>query len=259
MTVVGAGRATSGRLYVGTSGFSYPAWAPTFYPAGTRPDGLLAAYAARLPACELNNTYYRQPTAERIAAWVGATPARFRFALKAQRGGSLRALLADPADTLPWLLGPLERFGERLGTVLFRVPDAIEREEDRLRRLLAAWPAGIPLTFEFQHPSWERDEVLALVEDARAGWCATDLDDADPPVVRLTGPFLYLRLRRTTYSAAELAAWAGRIVPFVEAGHDVFAFFRHDERGDSALRALELGRLVAEAHGRSGATIGDDG
>jgi hypothetical protein len=32
------GRASgTGRLFVGTSGFSYAAWAPKFYPQGTRP------------------------------------------------------------------------------------------------------------------------------------------------------------------------------------------------------------------------------
>ena len=33
----------TGRLYVGTSGFSYPGWAPRFYPAGLKGDGLRAA------------------------------------------------------------------------------------------------------------------------------------------------------------------------------------------------------------------------
>ena len=28
---------TRGRLYVGTSGFAYPDWAPLFYPAGSAP------------------------------------------------------------------------------------------------------------------------------------------------------------------------------------------------------------------------------
>lgn len=249
---------TRGRLYVGTSGFSYPAWAPAFYPSGLRPDALLTSYAERLPACELNNTYYRQPTAERIAAWVAATPPGFRFVVKAQRGGSLRALLSDPDGTLPWLVGPLAGFGERLGAVLFRVPDEVGRDDGRLRALLAAWPAGVPLALEFRNESWVSDEVIALVEGAGAAWCATDLDDEDPPIVRLTGPFLYLRLRRAAYGDTELAGWAARVVPFLEAGHDVYAFLRHDDHGASALRAIDLGRLVDAALDRSGAASGVD-
>jgi len=166
----------SGTLYVGTSGFSYPDWAPAFYPPGTRADGLLPSYAARLPACELNNTYYRQPTPKRIGDWVAATPPGFRFTVKAQRGGSLRALLADPAGTLPWLIEPLRGFGDRLGSVLFRVPGEVGRDVGRLRALLDAWPVGVPVTFEFQDPSWVEDDVFELLRSAAAAVCATDLE-----------------------------------------------------------------------------------
>ena len=62
----------------------------------------------------------------------------------------------------------------------------------------------------------------------------------EPPFVRVTGPFLYLRLRRTTYSDADLDAWAARISPFLDAGLDAYAFFRHDETGISPGRAIAL-------------------
>lgn len=235
-----------GVLYTGTSGFAYPAWSPLFYPAGSRGSELLPIYAAHLRACELNNTYYRQATPERVASWAAATPDSFRFTVKAQRGGSVRALTSDPAGTIPWLTGSLAGFGSRLGSVLYRVPLEVERDDARLTALLAAWPWALPLTFEFQHASWHVDEVLRLLSDAGAAICATELDeDTAPPAVTLTGRFLYLRLRRASYEPAELAAWAARIVPFLEAGHDVFAFFRHDAEGQSALRAAELDRLVA--------------
>jgi uncharacterized protein YecE (DUF72 family) len=68
--------------------------------------------------------------------------------------------------------------------------------------------------------------------------CTTDLDDADGlPDIRRTGPFLYLRLRRTAYGEAELDAWARRLVPFLDDGMDAFVVFRHDEDGTSALVA----------------------
>ena len=68
--------------------------------------------------------------------------------------------------------------------------------------------------------------------------CATDLDDLpEPPTIRRTGRFLYLRLRRTGYDEAGLAAWAARLEPFLAAGDDAFVFFRHDADGESALRA----------------------
>jgi len=239
-----SGAAPRGRLLVGTSGFAYPDWAPLFYPAGSRGNWLLSAYAARLPAVELNNTFYRQPRPPAVWAWLAATPADFRFAVKAQRGGSMRAFGADAAQTVEWLTAPYRLFGERLGCVLYRVPENVARDDARLRALLAAWPADLPLTVEFQHPSWHADEVFGLLRDYRAALCATDLDERAAPDLRLTGRFIYLRLRRTAYSDAELAGWADRLAAFLDSGTDCFVFLRHDEHGDSALRAVTLMALL---------------
>ena len=158
----------SGRLYVGTSGFAYPDWSPRFYPAGLRGDGLLRYYASRLTACELNNTFYQQPKPAKVDAWLAATPPSFRFAVKAQRGASFRSLAVDPAESVPWLTDPLRRFGERLGTILFRVPDGVRRDDDRLAAMLAAWPRDLPLTMEFQDASWHVDEVFGALAAAGA-------------------------------------------------------------------------------------------
>lgn len=235
-----------GRLYVGTSGFAYPAWSPRFYPAGLKGDALLAHYASRLPAVELNNTFYQSPKPPKVDAWLAATPPDFRFAVKAQRGGSWRAMGGSPDVGLPWLTDPYRRFGERLGTVLFRVPDTMRRDDDRLAALLAAWPRDLPLTLEANQPSWAADEVTGLLRDAGAVLCVTERpEDADPPTIRRTGPFLYLRLRRHDYTDAELEAWRDRLEPFLDAGDDAFVFFRHDEEGRGAelaeaLLALEV-------------------
>ncbi len=242
--------AEPGRIYVGTSGFAYPRWAPVFYPPGTRGDELLGRYAERLSACELNNTFYQQPTEAKIRAWLAATPPAFRFTVKAQRGGSIRSLVADPVGSIAWLTPPYRHFGDRLGSVLFRIPGDIGRDDDRLAALLQAWPRDLPLTVECQDASWHVDEVLDLLRAAGAAWCTTELDEqAEPPSIHVTGPHLYLRLRRTAYEPDEVTAWADRITPFLAAGHDAFVFFRHDETGVSALRALELGAHVARQVG----------
>ena len=251
LTPVDAGRPTpsGGRLLAGTSGFAYPAWSPRFYPPGLRGDALLRFYASQLPACELNNTFYRQPSPAAVARWLAATPPDFRFAVKAQRSGSLGAMAGDPVARLEWLTGPLRAFGDRLGTVLFRVPDGVPADVSRLGALLGAWSRDLPLTLEFQDPSWQLDEVHGLLAAAGAALCATDLADAEEPMLRATGPWIYLRLRRPEYTAAELERWAARLLPFLEAGRDAFVFFRHDEVGRGAELALELRAAVGLAVG----------
>ncbi len=238
-----------GRLRVGTSGFAYPGWIPRFYPPGTRGDGLLRHYAGQLDAVELNNTFYQQPSAAKVAAWLAATPPDFRFSVKAQRGGSFRALATQPEPGLPWLTGPYRAFEGRLGTVLFRVPDGIGRDDARLAAMLDAWPSDLPLTVEFQDPTWHVDATLAALAAVGAVLCATDQpEDPEPPTLRRTGPFLYLRLRRHDYADGEIRAWAARLEPFLAAGDDVYVFFRHDDTG----RGPELAQaLVAATDGRS--------
>jgi uncharacterized protein YecE (DUF72 family) len=235
-----------GRAYVGTSGFSYAPWAPLFYPPGTRGDALLRAYAERLPAVELNNTFYQHPTQGRIETWLAQVPASFRFTVKAQKGGSIRALRSDAAVTVPWLSAPYRWFGERLGSVLYRVPAPLARDDAALAGLLDAWPRTLPLTVELQHPSWLDDAVHAALRDHGAVLCATDVDDGDPPDVRVTGPFLYLRLRRDRYDDAALEQWADRVAPFLADGLDAYVFFKHDADGRAALAAERFGRLLED-------------
>jgi len=230
-----------GRLYVGTSGFAYPAWSPAFYPAGTRTQDLLQFYAGHLPACELNNTFYQRPTEAKVRSWLESTPDSFRFSVKGQRGATMRALLTDPTGSVAWLLDSIRPFGGRLGTVLYRVKANVTRDDVRLAALLAAWPRDVPLTMEFQDGSWLADEVIEQLRVHGAALCATDLDDqSEPPTIRLTGPYLYLRLRRATYTDMELTAWAARLAPFLDAGHDAYVFFKHDETGDAARLARVL-------------------
>ncbi len=230
---------------MGTSGFAYPGWVPRFYPKGARATDLLPYYASRLPAVEINNTFYRQPRPELVAAWLAATPEDFRFVVKAQRGGTMRSF-GDPAGGLDWLTGPYRAFGERLGAVLFRIPDNVRRDDDRLRRFLDAWPIDLPLVVEARDATWQVDETTAALRDHGAALCVTESPEHEtPPTLRRTAAHLYLRLRRHDYTADELRAWWNRLEPFVAAGDDAFVFFRHDDAGRGAELALafaELGR-----------------
>jgi uncharacterized protein YecE (DUF72 family) len=198
-----------------------------------------------LPAVELNNTFYQQPKPDKIAAWLAATPPDFRFVVKAQRGGSMRAFGEAAAQTVDWLTAPYRLFGDRLGAVLYRIPENMHRDDAKLRLLLQAWPADMPIVVEMQNLEWHVDEVFELLSRHSAVLCATDLDDRDAPDLRLTGRSIYLRLRRSTYSQADLADWASRLSAFLDSGTDCYVFFRHDADGTSALNAVRLRELLS--------------
>lgn len=230
-----------GRLFAGTSGFSYPGWVPKFYAPGKVSRKPLIAYAKRLPAVELHNTFYRRPNEQQINKWLGETPEDFRFCPKAQRSTSWRAMgQPDPADSIAWLTEALSGFGDRLGSVLMSMRGSMERDDVALTRFLGAWPHEVPLALELLHPSWQDDEVYAVLDAHGVTLVATDLDGRDEPDLRRIGRCVYLRLRRPAYSDADIARWARRLEPFLSDGIDAYVFFRHDEDGEMALNAEAL-------------------
>jgi len=257
-----AGPGLTDRVHVGTSGFSYPDWIPRVYPSDTPASRFLAAYGNRFNAVELNVTFRRRPTAGAIAGWLRATPDHFRFAIKAQRGSAVRALLGSAEESVQWLTEPLPHFGSRLGAVLFELPAEMRRDGpwcdgdvDRADRalvaVLRAWPETVPLVMEFLDPSWLVDETFRALADAGATLCATDLPGRDEPTLRRTSTRHYLRLRRDDYDDDALDAWAARVRPFLESGDEVFAFFKHDPVGHAA----ELASAFAD---RLSARIGQE-
>jgi uncharacterized protein YecE (DUF72 family) len=235
----------AGRLLTGTSGFAYPSWIPRFYEPGKASRKLLTAYAGRLPAVELNNTFYRRPPTETVERWRRETPASFRFCPKAQRSASWRAWKADAVEeAMTWLRDGLEPFGEQLGCVLLAAAGTQPRDDGALDRLLTARPEKLPLALSLPHPSWADDEVYAALAAHDVALVATDRDGEAEPDLRRSGPFLYLRLRRAGYGEDDLARWARRLEPFLADGLDAYVFFRHDDDGGSALQAERLLHLL---------------
>jgi uncharacterized protein YecE (DUF72 family) len=230
------------RLYAGSSGFSFPEWKGTFYPAGLPQRRFLAHYAGQLDAVELNSTFYRMPKPEVLAGWAGEVPDGFRFAIKAPAHISCRIKPALAGGAMAELWSAVRALGAHLGPVLFQLPTELPIDLDRLAGFLAILPSGMRAAFELRHPSWRDPAVYAALRAAGAALCITDMpEQSEPPVVATAG-FGYLRLRRARYPKAKLESWRERMRA---AGWDeCYVFFRHE---DSAAAPRLARRLVAEA------------
>jgi hypothetical protein len=143
------------RAYVGASGFSYPEWRGTFYPADAKPPEFLGHYAERLSAVELNNTFYRLPAEEQFRRWAEATPEGFRFAVKAPRAISFFGRL----DQLGTLAERLAVLGPRLGPLLVRAHDDRPRDDGFLQLLLESLDPSFLVALDLRHPSWNGVEA----------------------------------------------------------------------------------------------------
>jgi uncharacterized protein YecE (DUF72 family) len=231
------------RIFIGTSGFSYAPWRGSFYPEKLPAAKMLAYYAERLDAVEINNTFYRMPTAEALAKWAGQTPPGFQFVLKSPKRITHEKKLADVADSLTRLheVGAAS-LGERLGPVLFQLPPFLKKDLPRLADFLAQLPSGLRAAVEFRHESWFSADVYDALRAGGAALCLAESEELATPT-QATAPWGYLRLRRQDYGDAELAAWAERLR--AQPWETAYVFFKHEDEGKGPKLAARFRELVS--------------
>jgi len=216
------------RLLAGGSGYSYKEWKGNFYPEKMKPDAMLAWYAERLPTVEINNTFYQMPKAAVIENWANATPADFRFAIKASRRIThLARLKADTAaQSVDFLYKNLAALGAKRGPVLFQLPPFLKKDLPRLVDFLQVLPEGHRAAFEFRNESWFADDVYDALKGCGAALCLSEREDNAPPPLVQTVSWGYVRLRLENYSDADLEAWASRLL--ATGWREIYVYFMHE-------------------------------
>src|SRR5947209_7098274 len=199
------------KLHVGTSGYSYKEWKGNFYPEDLPAKEMLSYYAKRLPAVEINNTFYRLPQASMIENWKEQVPARFRFSIKATQRITHIKRLNNAVDETRYLLATASLLEELLGVVLFQLPPNMKKDAERLRNFLLLLPSEARAAFEFRHESWFDDEVFALLRDRDCALVVSDTVEKPLTQIISTAKWGYLRLRRTVYERVDLAEWMKRV------------------------------------------------
>ena len=217
----------------GTSGYSYPSWKGRFYPKTLAATGMLAYYAERLPAVEINNTFYKRPTKEQLESWASQTPPTFELAFKASRYFSAGTGLRDHKAVADFF-ALMAHVKTRLGPVLVALPPHVKKDVAMLSDFLDA-AKGHKIAFELADPSWDADDARDVLARHDAALCVTE-DDDHTPVLAKTASWGYVRLRKTRYDARALATWRARIegAGFARA----YVFFKHEDTGPSNALAL---------------------
>lgn len=233
-------------LLPGTSGYSYPQWRGSFYPAELRDEDMLPHYAGRLPTVEINNTFYRIPKPDVVDTWKARAPAPFTFVIKASQRISHHAKLKgeNAHGSLRYLYSVIERLSGQLGAVLLQTPPYLRADVGLLAALLPHVPAGQRIAFELAHDSWHTAEVDRLLLDAGHCRVVADKDDGTATWPELAD-WAYVRLRRDDYSPAQLATWLSEL-----RGRQLqraFVFFKHEDTARGAEMALEFLRMAEPA------------
>ncbi len=243
------GGPSRGRLWVGTSGWTYPHWRRVFYPEGVNSADYLRFYASRFRTTEVNYSFYHVPRTETYRRWAEQAAEPFLFSVKVNRAIThVRRLQNVEELWTEFRRGALE-LGTRLGVFLFQFPPSFQLRTDLLTGFLAqarALGSVERMAFEFRHESWFVPEVYGAL--GSFGACMVIADSARYPCASLepSGPFVYVRfhgpkeLFASSYSEAELSKWANLIRSWLKAGQDVYAYFNNDAAGAAVSNGVRL-------------------
>lgn len=244
----------TGRIHIGCSGWNYRHWRGAFYPDKLAAKRWFEFYAATFDTVEINNSFYRLPTAETFAKWRDQAPPGFCYAVKANRFLTQAKKLKDCAEPLERMLGPVRQLGRTLGPILYQLPPRFRINLERLAEFLALLPRDLTHVFEFREASWLTDEMLALLDANGASFCAHDMPGSTTPRWAV-GPIVYVRFHGGEgkywgrYSDERLLSWSDWIVAQSRAGRGVWAYFNNDIHAHAIQDALTLRAMVAQAKG----------
>jgi len=229
---------------VGTSGWNYTAWRGSFYPPDMKPAGMLAYYAERFSTVEVNNTFYRMPTASLVESWAATVPARFTFVLKAPQRITHFARLRDVDEPVRVFCDTARILGPKLGPLFFQLPPNFKADTGRLADVLALLPPDVRAAFEFRNPTWFTDEVYTRLAARNAALCIADNDDGATPALA-TADWGYLRLRARGYADGDLRGWLATMHRIGERWRDAHVFFKHEDEGTGPALGARLMSLAA--------------
>jgi uncharacterized protein YecE (DUF72 family) len=211
------------RLFIGTSGWSYPkgagTWDGVFYPPKLADKDKLAYYATFFNTVELNSSFYRPPSPYAARAWATRVPDGFKFTAKLWQKFT-HPKMFEQATGQDWRvqdedftvftdgLAPLAEAG-KLGPLLAQFPTSFRPDaarlgylEDLIGRLRSA---GYALAVELRHREWTEAEetrtIRAFMEQQDVAWVMIDEPRFKTSIrhVPLTSGTAYFRFHGRNY------------------------------------------------------------
>lgn len=248
-----------GRVFIGTSGFSYSHWREKFYPLGLPQSRWLEFYAKNFSTLEVNASFYHLMRREVFLKWQKAVGKDFVFSFKGNRFITHIKRLKGCREGVENFLGAIK---ESLagGVILWQLPPTMASDPERLEAFILMVNASfekvskkrdkrsLRQAFEFRHKSWLTDEIFNLLKRHQ---CATVIQDYPgwPMTERITADFVYLRfhgkddLYSANYRGSELRRWGEKIIGWRKE-HDIYAYFNNDALGYAVENAMTLKKII---------------
>ena len=148
------------RLLVGTAGWSISSrYISAFPPGGSH----LERYARRLPAVEINSSFYRPHQRKTYERWAASTPDGFRFSVKVPKAMTHERRLVDCGALLDRFVAEVSGLGDKLDVLLVQLPPSLGFAETDAAGFFAALQS--------------RSSAAVVVEPRHRSWFAPPVDD----------------------------------------------------------------------------------
>lgn len=232
-------------IFIGCAGWALPkAHLARFPETGTH----LARYAQRLPAVEINSSFYRPHKPETYAKWAASVPDSFRFAVKVPKSATHGSRLVNVEEILDRFLQEVTQLGGKLGPLLVQLPPSLSFNVGVAERFFNALRHRFDgnVALEPRHASWFEAKADTLVTSFRIARVA-----ADPALAEAAGTpggwkgLVYYRLHgspKTYYSAysAEYLASVAQSLLEAASSAEVWCIFDNTAEGAATANALEV-------------------
>jgi uncharacterized protein YecE (DUF72 family) len=265
----------TGRIRVGTSGFSFDDWLGRAYPVDLPKTKMLEFYEGVLgfDAVELNYTYYSMPAPRTLAGMLARTRPGFEFVVRSHKdmthdiwADEGRRVLKDTSSVFEQFragIAPLVESG-RLGCVLVQLPSFFWPTPANFEyvRRVPELLGGVRLVVEFRNRAWLKPQTFELLQAAGLGYCVVD----EPPLPRLlpfeprrTSDLAYFRLHGRNmawftagreerynylYTREELAGFVPAVQSLAAGAGGGYVFFNNCHAGAAARNALMMKQML---------------
>ena len=263
------------KIYVGTSGWSYPAgegtWNGPFYPAGKIDE--LTYYSQYFNTVELNSSFYRPPNPAYAENWAKKVPDGFLFAVKLWQkfthpkmyreatGTDEVVVLQADIDSFRHGIEPLAKKG-KLGPLLAQFPPSFINDSFSRHVLQAIFSAfkDYRIAVELRHRSWSDDiNTAQLLRENNVAWVQIDEPKFSSSIeaeLPITSDMAYFRFHgrnremwwkgdsetryKYLYSIEEIAELTNKVKLAAEKTGLLFAFFNNHWQGYAPRNAVDM-------------------
>jgi len=266
------------KIYVGTSGWSYPrgegTWTGHFYPTGKINE--LEYYSQFFNTVEINSSFYRPPNPGYVYNWAQRVPEDFLFTVKLwqkfthpkmyrEATGEDAVISQKDVDLFKQSLEPLARYG-KLGALLAQFPPSFKNDGFGQQILGAVIKTfnEYRLAVELRHRSWSDDKNTAgVLKESNAAWVQIDEPKFQSSVaaeVPITADMAYFRFHgrnaemwwkgdsetryRYLYSSSEINDLAEKVNAASEHARLSFVFFNNHWQGYAPRNAVDMKKAL---------------